>query len=218
MSSDLGEDILEAILNTGKKSVSPNEIKTMLDKTAKSESLAQADVEMEKAVTCLKDKGYVTENKNKLSLTEKGEKKAASVARKHAVLESFFADVLGTKPDEASKQACVLEHKISNETINKLDSFLGERNPEYEDHNILTERNPIEPLCDCPEGSVLHIATIEKFAKHSRLIGLGIIPGELIELRRRLDNKSVVVKVKGCDIALSPEIASSIMVERCITK
>ncbi|MDO5844031.1 MAG: metal-dependent transcriptional regulator, partial [Methanocorpusculum sp.] len=174
--------------------------------------------EINKSFSFLKEKGYIVENKNKLSLTEKGEKKAASVARKHAVLESFLTDVLGTKPDEASKQACILEHNISNETINKLDSFLCEQKPEYTDHNKLTEKSPIEPLCECPEGSILHVSMIKSFAKHSRLIGLGIIPGELIELRRRLDNKSVVVKVKGCDIALSPEIASNIMVERCITK
>ena len=58
---------------------------------------------------------------------------------------------------------------------------------------------------------------IRCFAKHNRLIDLGVIPGELITLRRKLVNNAVVITVKGCDIALSPEVSANIMVERCET-
>ena len=58
---------------------------------------------------------------------------------------------------------------------------------------------------------------IRCFAKHSRLIDLGVIPGELITLRRKLVNNAVVITVKGCDIGLSPEVSANIMVERCET-
>lgn len=47
-----------------------------------------------------------------------------------------------------------------------------------------------------------------------RLIDLGIIPGEVVILRRRLHNNAVVLQVKECDIALSPEIAGTILVEK----
>ena len=120
--------------------------------------------------------------------------------------------------EEASEEACILEHTISNETINKLDSFLDKTTPEFVSHKELTAKNPIVPLLECTEGSLLHVAMIEAFSKHNRLIDLGVVPGELITLKRRLHNDAVVIKVKGCDIALSPEIASSIMVERCNTK
>ena len=153
------------------------------------------------------------------------EEKAAQVARKHAVLETFLKDVLGKQPDAASKEACILEHNISSETIERLDNFLDQRKPEpvpsettgFINHNNLTRRNPIVPLSECPEGSLLHVSMIRCFAKHNRLIDLGVIPGELITLRRKLVNNAVVITVKGCDIALSPEVSANIMVERCET-
>jgi len=43
---------------------------------------------------------------------------------------------------------------------------------------------------------------------------MGIFPGERIKLIHTLNNKAVVIQVKGCDIALSPEIASCIFVEK----
>jgi len=230
MTFELSEDILEAILNTGKETV----------KVSNLENLAKGDTEgLSRAVTCLKEKGYVTESARGLSLTDKGSVKASQVARKHAVLTSFLTDVLGTEPDHASKEACLMEHSISSETIERLDTFLEKRGPgghkpgrergwgrrasnpeqtspkEHEGHAGLTKRNPIVSLSECEEGSLLHVSMIRCFAKHSRLIDLGIIPGELITLRRKLDNHAVVITVKGCDIALSPEVAENIMVERC---
>ncbi|MDD4394096.1 MAG: metal-dependent transcriptional regulator [Desulfobacterales bacterium] len=233
MTFELSEDILEAILNTGKETV----------KVSNLENLANGDTEgLSKAVSCLKEKGYVTESSGGLSLTDKGSVKAAQVARKHAVLTSFLTDVLGTEPDHASKEACLMEHSISAETIERLDTFLETRGPagnrpgrergwgrraskpeetspkEHEGHAGLTKRNPIISLSECEEGSLLHVSMIRCFAKHSRLIDLGVIPGELITLRRKLDNHAVVITVKGCDIALSPEVAENIMVERCNTQ
>ncbi|MDO9523502.1 MAG: metal-dependent transcriptional regulator [Methanocorpusculum sp.] len=231
MTFELSEDILEAILNTGKETV----------KVSNLEDLAHGDTEgLSKAVTCLKDKGYLTESARGLSLTDKGTVKAAQVARKHAVLTSFLTDVLGTEPDHASKEACLMEHSISSETIERLDTFLEKRGPghktgrgrgwrraahletsspvEHEGHAGLTKRNPIVSLSECEEGSLLHVSMIRCFAKHRRLIDLGVIPGELITLRRKLDNNAVVITVKGCDIALSPEVAENIMVERCNTQ
>ncbi len=232
MTFELSEDILEAILNTGKETV----------KVSNLEDLAHGDTEgLSKSVTCLKDKGYLTESARGLSLTDKGVVKAAQVARKHAVLTSFLTDVLGNEPDHASKEACLMEHSISTETIERLDTFLEKRGPghksgrgrpwgrhaahlemsssqEHEGHARLTKRNPIVSLSECEEGSLLYVSMIRCFAKHRRLIDLGVIPDELITLRRKLDNNAVVITVKGCDIALSPEVAENIMVERCNTQ
>ncbi|MDV0442269.1 metal-dependent transcriptional regulator [Methanorbis furvi] len=214
MTSVLSEDILEEILNTKQNEVQlqalkfPNYTKT----------------EITKALQTLRDQGLIHLGETTVSLTEKGAEKAALVARKHAVLETFLTDVLGKQPQEASREACILEHNISSETIERLDSFLDQRKPEqaapaktaeYTNHNKLTRKNPIVPLAECPEGSLLHVAMIRCFAKHSRLVDLGVIPGELITLRRKLINNAVVITVKGCDIALSPEVSANIMVERC---
>ncbi len=213
MAADLPEDILEAILNTHKSCTPRRDLCTL---SRRDETAFNA------AISALKDNGCLNETAEGYTLTERGTAKAASVARKHAVLASFLTDVLGAQPDEASKEACILEHTISTATINKLNSFMDEHStaatpapPHYTDHQNLTGKTPIVALVTCEEGALLHVAMIQSFSKHSRLIDLGIIPGELITLRRKLDNNAVVIKVKGCDIALSPEVASNIMVERC---
>ena len=209
MTADLAEDILEEMVNQGRTWVTRDDLSRLS---------ARGETEFAAALVQLKTDNSVTESEKGFSLTETGRKKAETVDRKHAVLASFLTDVLGAKPEEASEEACILEHTISNETINKLDSFLDKTTPEFVDHKDLTAKNPIVPLLECAEGSLLHVAMIESFTKHNRLIDLGVVPGELITLKRRLHNDAVVIKVKGCDIALSPEIASSILVERCNTK
>jgi len=213
MKAELQEDILEAILNLHK----PIALRTDLV------SFEERGVDLfNNAISTLIRDNYLVKENGGYSLTISGKKKAEVVARKHAVLTSFLTDVLGAKPEDASEEACILEHTISTDTINKLDSFLdktittnGGKTVEYVDHQKLTATNPIVPLIGCNEGSLLHVAMIQSFSKHDRLIDLGILPGEIITLRRKLANDAVVIRVKGCDIALSPEIASNILVERC---
>jgi DtxR family Mn-dependent transcriptional regulator len=48
----------------------------------------------------------------------------------------------------------------------------------------------------------------------NRLLDLGVVPGERVRIKRKLANQSIVVQVKGCDVALSPEVAASVCVER----
>jgi DtxR family Mn-dependent transcriptional regulator len=43
---------------------------------------------------------------------------------------------------------------------------------------------------------------------------LGVVPGQKVLIKRKLRNRSIVVQVKDCDLALSPEIASAVCVER----
>ncbi|HJJ27788.1 MAG TPA: FeoA domain-containing protein [Methanocorpusculum sp.] len=206
MTTELEEDILESMLAAGEDGVAESELKL--------EHRADAG-DKKKAFTHLAREGYIAACARGWKLIEKGRRKAESIARKHAVLESFLTEILGKNPDAATKEASVLEHSITTETINRIHSMLGQK---ATGHEKLTAQNPVICLDECPEGSLLHVSMIKEFAKHSRLIDMGIIPGELIELKRKLSNKSVVIRVKGCDIALSPEIASNIMVERCNQK
>jgi DtxR family Mn-dependent transcriptional regulator len=68
-------------------------------------------------------------------------------------------------------------------------------------------------LTDAMESVPLTVMGITGGDHLHRLIDLGIIPGEVVILRRRLHNNAVVLQVKECDIALSPEIAGTILVE-----
>jgi DtxR family Mn-dependent transcriptional regulator len=213
MTSAFSEDILEEILNIGTDEVQLRMLKFS----------CHTEKEIERVVNALVEGGFVHRDDKMIRLTEKGAEKAVQVARKHAILETFLTDVLGKQLQAASEEACILEHDISTETIERLGNFLDQRElglipldkTEYTDHNNLTRKNPIIPLSECPEGSLLHVSMIRCFSKHSRLIDLGLIPGELIILRRKHINNVMVITVKGCDIALSPEISANIMVERC---
>jgi DtxR family Mn-dependent transcriptional regulator len=70
-------------------------------------------------------------------------------------------------------------------------------------------------LLDCEEGDTVRVAMVRGARRNRRLLDLGIFPGEIVQIRRKLPNLSVVVRVKGCDIAISPEIAASVIVESC---
>ena len=62
-------------------------------------------------------------------------------------------------------------------------------------------------------GLVLRVAAIANFSRVRRLEDIGLLPGESLTLRRRLSNGSVVVEVKGSEVALSAEVAACILVE-----
>jgi DtxR family Mn-dependent transcriptional regulator len=68
-------------------------------------------------------------------------------------------------------------------------------------------------LADYPEGTSLRVMAIGNFSRVRRLADVGLLPGESLVLKRRLSNGSVLVEVKGSDLALSSEVAACILVE-----
>lgn len=74
----------------------------------------------------LKEDGYVAKEKyGAITLTERGRKAAAYVRKRHRLLKSFLADVLGVEDAVATEDACRMEHVISFETVEKLSRKLG---------------------------------------------------------------------------------------------
>jgi len=60
-----------------------------------------------------------------VSLTQKGERKAKILIRKHRLIEVFLVNVLKINKKKIHEEAHKLEHSFSDETIKKLDAFLG---------------------------------------------------------------------------------------------
>lgn len=58
-----------------------------------------------------------------ISLTSEGDKIAREVIRKHQILSRFFEDILGVSREEAQKNACRIEHVISEEAFERLIAF-----------------------------------------------------------------------------------------------
>ena len=153
-----------------------------------------------------------------ITLLPPGQAIAARVADRHRILECFLAERLGMDSRTASGEACHLEHQVSEETIRRLTEFLDADgcldNPARRQGGRGATAGPVpRTLAEYPEGSVLRVAAIANFSRVRRLEDIGLLPGESLTLRRRLSNGSVVVEVKGSEVALSAEVAACILVE-----
>jgi DtxR family Mn-dependent transcriptional regulator len=151
-----------------------------------------------------------------VELTEKGRAQAEQVARKHRTLEYFLSEMLGMDADAASEEACRLEHDVSDETIDRLSSYLERPCPPRRGkrHGMMGRIwHAGKTLLDFEEGADVTVVMVKGLGWNRRLIDLGIIPGERLNIRRKLRNRAVVVHVKGADVALSPEVACTIFVE-----
>lgn len=114
------QDYLEAILNLSEdsKKVRITDIAAELD-VAKS-SVHQAVTQLEKAEM------VTHERYGPLELTKKGRKEALKVRDKHDILVKFLTQVLGVDSETADNDACLIEHVISEVTIDKLTEFFEE--------------------------------------------------------------------------------------------
>lgn len=78
------------------------------------------------ALKRLSDEGFINYSVGEfVEFTEKGKELAYKVTRRHAFIHRFFTDVLGVSPDTADEDACVLEHILSEETLEKMVAFYG---------------------------------------------------------------------------------------------
>ncbi len=109
-----GEDYLETILILSEK----NEAVRSVDIAA---YLGYTKPSVSRAVGILKDEGYIEVAQNgHITLTEKGRKKAGGVYERHGVIKRFLCEHLGVGGDTAERDACRIEHILSEETFSKI--------------------------------------------------------------------------------------------------
>ena len=78
------------------------------------------------ALNVLADKGLIVHEKyGYVELTKEGQKIADDIQYKEDILLRFFTEILGVDKDIALKDACRMEHTISDETLAKLIFFIG---------------------------------------------------------------------------------------------
>ena len=202
------EDYLEAILEIAENSGRPPTVEEVAAALKTGKETASS------TIAALAREGYLEQVGDAVRLTEKGAALASKVARKHTVLQCFLTEMLGIDTNSASREACTLEHGISDDTIERLSSYMS-GTATMPGRMRRRRGQETVTLLDCNEGDIARVALMRGPGGHRRLLDLGIFPGEVVEIRRKLPNNSVVVRVKGCDIAISPEIARSIFVESC---
>lgn len=79
------------------------------------------------ALQRLAQKGYINyERYGKITLLKKGVEKSKEVIEKHNILTYFFENVLGLSKEEASENACRIEHVITKNAIIHLKRFLDD--------------------------------------------------------------------------------------------
>jgi len=207
MQSPLREDLLEELYRlrcSGRDHTHIPELALLLGRPAD---------DLDAIVPGLERDGYIVSGGDGIVLTPGGLEEGARIMRKHRVLERFFSDVLGMSPETASAEACTLEHNVSDAAITRLGRLLGGSAAGGSSESGEREASPSLTLMESALDAEMVVSCIRCQAPVTRLHDLGIIPGESIRVVRRIEGNGVVVKVKDCDIALSREIAASIIVE-----
>jgi len=77
------------------------------------------------ALALLKEKGLIIQDRyGPVELTAEGQRYAQKIRHRHRVLYGFLTQVLGVSVLAAEKDACLMEHDLSNETFEKLLQYL----------------------------------------------------------------------------------------------
>src|SRR4030042_2843808 len=174
------------------------------------------------------------------TLTEKGLQEAQKVTRKHRLLEPFLYDVLNIGKDKVHKEACQMEHALSDEAEESLCRLLKHPDTCSDDGKII-------PACDlpfsnCEECVQLHNQGLEEVGKRNanltpirelkggkygkisfiggeqkvlqRLLDMGLTPGTRIKVVKVAPmDGPVEVAVRGPQLALGQDIACNVFVE-----
>lgn len=113
-----GENYLETILLLHKKNGSVRSIDIANELNFSKPSVSRA-------MGILKNADLITmDNDGHINLTEAGKIKAESIYERHETITSFFVNTLHIDPALAEKDACRIEHVISQETFEGIKKFI----------------------------------------------------------------------------------------------
>ncbi len=185
----------------------------------------------------LKKHGLVIQERyGPVELTTSGKEMAVEVRWRHRKLKQFLTEVLDVETRIAEKDACLLEHVVSQHTLNRLLRFLESTDciscaknssrknkpgidsldePHQNKENDAMEMKPIRALNELKvgeRGRVIRVVS-NKVLK-SRILDMGVTPGAEIQIRGSAPlGDPVEVDVKGYHLTLRKDEAAQIFVE-----
>jgi len=119
------QDYLEVILK-----LSDEDKNVRITDIANSLNITKASVT--ETIDLLIEQDLVTKEKyGPVTLTPKGVLEAKKVKKMHKVIYEFLIQALNVTPETADKDACMIEHVISKETIIRMIDFLEKNNQSY---------------------------------------------------------------------------------------
>ena len=116
-----GEDYLETIYLLSKK-------KDFIRSIDIATELNYSKASISRAMKLLREEGMITMAEDgQIKLTKAGFKKATDVYSRHTLITDFFEKELGVNPVTAEKDACRIEHVISEETYLRLRKYMTDK-------------------------------------------------------------------------------------------
>ncbi|MBU0527100.1 MAG: FeoA domain-containing protein [Candidatus Micrarchaeota archaeon] len=152
----------------------------------------------------LSKKGLVKyERYGEAQLTKKGTSLGKKVLRKHRLIERFL-EFIGVKKTKIHKEACVLEHALSDDVETALRGVMS-----------TSSTGARRRLCDLLRGDSGTIISIEGGkASSRRLIDLGLTPGTKVTVARASSRAGPVeLHVRSSCLAIGRGLARKIFVE-----
>ena len=174
------QDILETIYELGKEKGKARltDIANKLDF-----SKSRTNQEIKKLI----DLGLVQDDRyGPIVLTKMGIFEAERVVFTHLLIKTFLQRHLGLDDKTAQKDACAMEHVISEETIKAIVEHLREHDDNIGDFNLneaeeyLVKKKRLSELKVGQQAKILKIEGQKNIKK--RLMEFGVIKGEIIEL------------------------------------
>jgi len=114
-----GENYLETILILGRKN-------GMVRSIDVANELGYSKASISRAMSILKKAEYIEiADGGNILLTESGERKANEVLNRHKIITEFLVKSLKVDEDAADKDACRIEHIISDEVFEKMKEYVN---------------------------------------------------------------------------------------------
>ena len=84
-----------------------------------------------KAMKQLKEKGFISkETYGSITLTDRGRERSEAIYKQHQMITLYLGHSLGLGFDEASQNACRMEHVLSPSMIDAIESYIKKYNLE----------------------------------------------------------------------------------------
>lgn len=167
------------------------------------------------AISLLEQEGFVSHQRyGPVILTDKGWSKAREVWYKHETIRDYLIKVLGVSPVNADKDACLMEHLISRETMEKMENHLQEHHPLNKPAYVASQITTLSELEPGDQATVVKLVTTESRLRR-RLLDMGVVAGtELIVERLAPLGDPVEIEMNGFHLSLRKDEAAAVIVKR----
>lgn len=119
------EDYIEAIYDLSVKGTG------IVRSVDVAEELGYSKASVARAIKNLREDGLIEQERyGAITLTEKGEELGRAVLERHTVLRAFLIDILGVDKETANEEACMMEHTICQDTMDKWAAWYYSQQPE----------------------------------------------------------------------------------------